>query len=188
MVTLGAKIKEIHIQPFDRIAILPGYSQRSSAMYASHRKQQHGVGYAPDHIIVRMGQVEGVQMIRIRIEEVHRIITENDLTGGLTGKHRSNWINPHTIRKIPVCLAARILGMTGPAVQPHLLWQAISSARVPNLPTARTLHRLYHWPGAKAHTRAAAILAFAANAVPSPVASKSILYSLECTEQSYSQR
>ena len=58
----------------------------------------------------------GNKMIRIRIEEVHRIITENDLTGGLTGKHRSNWINPHTIRKIPVCLAARILGMTGPAV------------------------------------------------------------------------
>lgn len=58
----------------------------------------------------------GSKMIRIRIEEVHRIITENDLTGGLTGKHRSNWINPHTCSKIPVVLAARILGMTGPAV------------------------------------------------------------------------
>ena len=58
----------------------------------------------------------GNKMIRVRIEEVHRIITENDLTGGLTGKHRSTWINAHTVRKIPVTLAARILGMTGPAV------------------------------------------------------------------------
>ncbi len=58
----------------------------------------------------------GSKMIRIRIEEVHRIITENDLTGGLTGKHRSTWINAHTCSKIPVALAARILGMTGPAV------------------------------------------------------------------------
>ena len=55
-------------------------------------------------------------MIRVRIEEVHRIITENDLTGGLTGKNRSHWINAHTCRKIPVALAARILGMKGTAV------------------------------------------------------------------------
>jgi len=58
----------------------------------------------------------GSKMIRVRIEEVHRIITENDLTGGLTGRNRSHWINPHTCSKIPVALAARILGMTGPAV------------------------------------------------------------------------
>ena len=58
----------------------------------------------------------GSKMIRIRVEEVHRIITENDLTGGLTGKNRSHWINPHTCSKVPVVLAARILGMTGPAV------------------------------------------------------------------------
>lgn len=58
----------------------------------------------------------GNKMIRVRIEEVHRIITENDLTGGLTGKNRSHWINAHTCSKIPVALAARILGMTGPAV------------------------------------------------------------------------
>ncbi len=58
----------------------------------------------------------GNKMIRVRIEEVHRIITENDLTGGLTGKNRSHWINPHTCSKIPVALAARILGMKGTAV------------------------------------------------------------------------
>jgi excisionase family DNA binding protein len=58
----------------------------------------------------------GSKMIRLRIEEVHRLITENDLTGGLTGKNRSHWINPHTCSKIPVALAARILGMKGTAV------------------------------------------------------------------------
>lgn len=69
----------------------------------------------------------GSKMIRIRIEEVHRIITENDLTGGLTGKHRSTWINAHTVRKIPVALAARILGMTGPAVSKAIERGALKS-------------------------------------------------------------
>lgn len=51
-------------------------------------------------------------VVRIRVEELNRLMIENDLTGRLGG----NWINPVTVRKIPVCLAARILGMNGPAV------------------------------------------------------------------------
>lgn len=84
-----------------------------------------GIGVATVRRLIERGHIRafsipnlkfGTRMIRIRIEELNRLITENDLTGGLTGRNRSHWINPHTCRKIPVALAARILGMTGSAV------------------------------------------------------------------------
>jgi len=56
------------------------------------------------------------KLIRVRLEELNRLMTENDCTYGLVGRNRSDWINPHTARKIPVCLAARILGMNATAV------------------------------------------------------------------------
>ena len=61
-------------------------------------------------------QFSNSKTIRIRIEELNRLMSENDLTGGLCGPNRSHWINAHTCRKIPVALAARILGMKGTAV------------------------------------------------------------------------
>ena len=61
-------------------------------------------------------QFRNKKSVRIRVEELNRLMTENDLTGGLTGSSRSTWINAHTCRKIPVALAARILGMKGTAV------------------------------------------------------------------------
>jgi excisionase family DNA binding protein len=84
-----------------------------------------GVGVATVRRLIERGHIRafsipnltfGTRMIRIRIEELNRLITDNDLTGGLTGRNRSHWINPHTCREIPVALAARILGMTGSAV------------------------------------------------------------------------
>ncbi len=63
-----------------------------------------------------VAQFSNSRVVRIRIEELNRLISENDLTGGLTGSSRSTWINAHTCRKIPVALAARILGMKGTAV------------------------------------------------------------------------
>jgi len=56
------------------------------------------------------------KLIRVRLEELNRLMTENDCSNGLVGRNRSDWINPHTARKIPVCLAARILGMKATAV------------------------------------------------------------------------
>ncbi|TDI15327.1 MAG: DNA-binding protein [Acidobacteria bacterium] len=69
--------------------------------------------FAIPHPVV---QFKNSRVVRIRIEELNRLISENDLTGGLTGSSRSTWINAHTCRKIPVALAARILGMKGTAV------------------------------------------------------------------------
>jgi len=77
--------------------------------------------------LIRQGYIRAFQIphpapqlksavVRIRVEELNRLITENDLTGGLCGPNRSHWINAHTCRKIPVALAARILGMKGTAV------------------------------------------------------------------------
>jgi hypothetical protein len=61
-------------------------------------------------------QFANSKVVRIRIEELNRLMTENDLTEGLCGPNRSHWINAHTCQKIPVALAARILGMKGTAV------------------------------------------------------------------------
>ena len=49
------------------------------------------------------------KLIRIRIEELNRFIIENDCTKGIT---RNHWINPFTVREVPIPLAARILGVT----------------------------------------------------------------------------
>ena len=70
--------------------------------------------FAIPHPMPQFANSRGV--VRIRIEELNRLISENDLTGGLCGPNRSHWINAHTCRKIPVALAARILGMKGTAV------------------------------------------------------------------------
>ena len=70
--------------------------------------------FAIPHPVPQFANSKGV--VRIRIEELNRLISENDLTGGLCGPNRSHWINAHTCRKIPVALAARILGMKGTAV------------------------------------------------------------------------
>ncbi len=61
-------------------------------------------------------QFRNKKSVRIRVEELNRLMTENDLAGGLCGPNRSHWINAHTCLKIPVALAARILGMKGTAV------------------------------------------------------------------------
>jgi len=63
-----------------------------------------------------VSQFTNSRVVRIRVEELDRLMTENDITGGLAGSRRDDWINPHTCRKIPVALAARMLGMTGSAV------------------------------------------------------------------------
>lgn len=70
--------------------------------------------FAIPHPVPQFANDKGV--VRIRVEELHRLMTENDLAGGLCGPSRSHWINGHTCRKIPVALAARILGMKGTAV------------------------------------------------------------------------
>jgi len=63
-----------------------------------------------------VAQFNNSRVVRIRVEELNRLMSENDLAGGLCGPNRSHWINAHTCRKIPVALAARILGMKGTAV------------------------------------------------------------------------
>jgi predicted DNA-binding transcriptional regulator AlpA len=77
-------------------------------------KQGYIRAFAIPHPVPQFRNSRGV--LRIRVEELNRLITENDLTGGLCGPNRSHWINAHTCRKIPVALAARILGMKGTAV------------------------------------------------------------------------
>ncbi|MCK5316572.1 MAG: helix-turn-helix domain-containing protein [Anaerolineales bacterium] len=101
-----------------------------------------GVGVATVRRLIERGHIRafsipnltfGTRMIRIRIEELNRLITDNDLTGGLTGRNRSHWINPHTCRKIPVALASRILGMTGSAVSEAIYLKTLD-------PTPEGLH------------------------------------------------
>ncbi len=70
--------------------------------------------FAIPHPVPQFRNSRGV--LRIRVEELNRLMSENDLAGGLCGPNRSHWINAHTCRKIPVALAARILGMKGTAV------------------------------------------------------------------------
>jgi predicted DNA-binding transcriptional regulator AlpA len=77
-------------------------------------KQGYIRAFAIPHPVPQFRNSRGV--LRIRVEELNRLITENDLAGGLCGPNRSHWINAHTCRKIPVALAARILGMKGTAV------------------------------------------------------------------------
>jgi len=77
-------------------------------------KQGYIRAFAIPHPVPQFANAKGV--VRIRIEELNRLMTENDLAGGLCGPNRSHWINAHTCRKIPVALAARILGMKGTAV------------------------------------------------------------------------
>ena len=57
--------------------------------------------------------IRRTKLILIRIEELNRFIIENDCTKGIT---RNHWINPFTVRELPIPLAARILGVTPNAV------------------------------------------------------------------------
>jgi predicted DNA-binding transcriptional regulator AlpA len=87
-----------------------------------------GITHATIRRLIKQGYIRAFQIphpvpqfasrgaVRIRVEELNRLMTENDLAGGLCGPNRSHWINAHTCRKIPVALAARILGMKGTAV------------------------------------------------------------------------
>lgn len=77
--------------------------------------------------------INNAQMIRIRMEELERIVTENDTTAGITGRNRSHWINPHTVQKIPVALAARIIG-----IKPTAVSEAIQRGTL--VPTPEGLH------------------------------------------------
>jgi hypothetical protein len=56
------------------------------------------------------------QLTRLRVEELNRFIQDNEVTNGVAGPKRNHWINPFTIRRIPVCLIARIVGIKGTAV------------------------------------------------------------------------
>ena len=104
--------------------IPPEVTQRHRSVSQREAAVLLGINRATLSRLIKQGYVRAFhiphrivpKLIRVRLEELNRLMIEHDCTNGLVGKNRSDWINPHTVRKIPVCLAARILGMKATAV------------------------------------------------------------------------
>jgi len=79
--------------------------------------------------------IRRTKLILIRIEELNRFIVENDCTQGIT---RNRWINPFTVREVPIPLAARIVG-----VSPNTVTQARATGLLDLTPDGLRQYILY---------------------------------------------